>query len=166
MDVLVRQRAGQMAPALPSLCVVRIEEGETSSAFLVKKICAQGDLTSQVIKQVAHVQWFVDAVVAAVVKLVGVQIPTLDEWLGQHQGRSREFSVRNWQAFTLYHRVISITRWSSAQQAKASLRAIVTPGRSGTNVKARPPTVSSGKANPQYNGPVWLHRNPETAAED
>jgi hypothetical protein len=33
-----------------------IEDDETGSAFLFKKICAQGDLTSQVIKQVAHVQ--------------------------------------------------------------------------------------------------------------
>ena len=31
------------------------------SSLLVKKRCAQGDFTSQVIKQVAHVQWFVDA---------------------------------------------------------------------------------------------------------
>jgi hypothetical protein len=63
---------------------------------LVKKICAQSDLASQVIKQVAHVQGFVDANVAAVVELPGVKIPTLDESLSQHQGWPREFSVWNW----------------------------------------------------------------------
>ena len=41
-------------------------------AVLVKKICAEADLASQVVKQVAYVQGFVDADVAAVVKLVGV----------------------------------------------------------------------------------------------
>ena len=94
LDVLVRQRDGQVAQALPALGIVRIEDDETGSAFLVKKICAQGDLTSQVIKQAAHVQWFVRADVAAVVKLVGVQIPTLDKPLSQHQGWTREFCVR------------------------------------------------------------------------
>jgi hypothetical protein len=84
---------GQVAQSLPALRVVSIEDEETGSASLVKKICAEGDLTSQVIKQVAHVQWFVDADVAAVVKLPGVQVPTLDEPLGQHHGWAREFFV-------------------------------------------------------------------------
>jgi hypothetical protein len=58
----------------------------------------------QVIKQVAHVQLFVDADVAAVVKLTGVQVPALDKPLGQHQGWPGEFYVGNWQAFALDHR--------------------------------------------------------------
>jgi hypothetical protein len=62
-------------------------------------VCTQGDLTPQVIKQVAHVQWFVDAGVAAVVELAGVQVPSLDETLGQHQRWTREFCVWNRQAF-------------------------------------------------------------------
>jgi hypothetical protein len=82
-----------MAQALPALGVICIEDNETGSALLVKKICAQGDLASQVIKQVAHVQGFVDADVAAVVKLAGVQVPTLDKPLGQHQGWPGEFCV-------------------------------------------------------------------------
>jgi len=75
------------------LGVVRVEDDETGSALLAKKISGQGNLTSQVIKQVAHVQWFVDADVAAVVKLVGVQVPPLDKSLGQHQGWARELCV-------------------------------------------------------------------------
>jgi hypothetical protein len=89
------QRSGQVAQALPGLGVVRIEDEETCPAVLVKKICAQGDLTSQVVKQVAHVQGFVDADVATVVKLAGVKVPSLDKPLGQHQGWSGELSFRN-----------------------------------------------------------------------
>ena len=51
------------------------------------------------IEQVAHVEGFMDADVAAVIQLVGVQIPTLDKPLGQHQGWPREFCIWNWQAF-------------------------------------------------------------------
>jgi hypothetical protein len=90
------QPSDQTAQALPSLGVICNQDDEAGSAFLVKKICAQGDLTPQVIKQLTHVQWFVDADIASIIKLAGVQVPTLDESLGQHQGRSREFSVRNW----------------------------------------------------------------------
>jgi hypothetical protein len=71
-DLLARQRSGQVAQALPSLGVIRIKDDESGSALLVKEICAERDLTFQVVKQVAHVQWFVDTDVAAVVKLVGV----------------------------------------------------------------------------------------------
>jgi hypothetical protein len=84
-----------VSQTLPSLGVISIEDEEAGLALLVKKICAQGDLTSQVIKQVAHVQLLVDADVAAVVKLAGVQIPTLDESLSQHQGWPGQFRVRN-----------------------------------------------------------------------
>jgi hypothetical protein len=68
-------------------------------ALLVKKICAQRDLTPQVGKQVTDVQLFVDADIAAIVKLVGVQVPPLDKPLGQHQGWLREFYVWNRRAF-------------------------------------------------------------------
>jgi hypothetical protein len=97
-NLLASQRAGQVAQALPGLGVVRIEDGETGSAFLVKKICAESDLTPQVGKQVAHVQWFVHTNIASIIKLAGVQVPPLDESLGQHQRWTREFCVRNWQA--------------------------------------------------------------------
>ena len=79
----------------PSLGIVSIKDEKPRLALLVKKICAECDLTPQVIKQVAHIQWFVDADVAAVVKLVGVQVPALDKPLGQHQGWAGEFRVRN-----------------------------------------------------------------------
>jgi hypothetical protein len=62
-------------------------------------------------------RWLTDADVAAVIKLVGVQVPPLDKTLGQHQGWSREFSVWNWQTFRRCHCRISIARWSSARQA-------------------------------------------------
>jgi hypothetical protein len=93
-NVFSCQRPGQVAQALPGLGVVSIEDEKPRSALLVKKICAQGDLTSQVIEQVAHVQWFVHADVAAIVKLTGVQVPPLDKPLGQYQGWTREFCVR------------------------------------------------------------------------
>jgi hypothetical protein len=91
--VFFGQIPAQMAQTLPSLDVISIQDEETGSAFLVKKICAQGDLTSQVIEQVAHVQGFVDADVAAVIKLAGVQVPPLDKPLSQHQGWPREFGI-------------------------------------------------------------------------
>ena len=62
----------------------------------------------QVIKQVAQVQQFVDADIAAVIKLVGVQVSTLDKPLGQHQGWARKFGFWNWQAFRRNHCRISI----------------------------------------------------------
>jgi hypothetical protein len=99
------------------LRVVGIQDEEPGSALLVKKIYAQGDLTSQVIKQVAHVQRFVDTYVAAVVKLAGVQVPTLDKPLGQHQCRAGEFCVWKQQVFALDHRIASIAHLRSARQA-------------------------------------------------
>ena len=94
-----------------------IQDEKPCPAFLVKKISAESDLTSQVIKQVAHVQLLVDADIAAVIKLVSVKIPALDEPLGQHQGWPREFCVWKWQAFALDHRVTSITHLGNARQA-------------------------------------------------
>ena len=44
--MLVSQRACHVAQTLSSLGVISIEDDETRSAFLVKKVCAQGDLTS------------------------------------------------------------------------------------------------------------------------
>ena len=87
------QFSDQMTQAPPTLLVVRIQDEKPRLAVLVKKICAQGDLTSQVTKEVAHVQGVVDADVAAVVKLVGVKVPALDESLSQHQGWARELCV-------------------------------------------------------------------------
>jgi hypothetical protein len=104
--------------AIPPRLIICIEDEKPGLAFLVKKICAESDLTSQVIKQVAHVQWFVDTDVAAVIKLVGVQVPTLDEPLGQHQGRTREFGVWKWQAFGGCHCRTSIAHLGNARQAK------------------------------------------------
>jgi hypothetical protein len=52
--------------------IVGIQDEKPCPALLIKKICAESDLTSQVIKQVAHGQGFVDADVAAVVKLAGM----------------------------------------------------------------------------------------------
>jgi len=78
---------------VPTLLIVRIQDDEAGLALLVKKICAQGDLASQVIKEVAHVQWLVHADVAAIIKLVGVQVPSLDKPLSQHQGWPGEFCV-------------------------------------------------------------------------
>jgi hypothetical protein len=103
--------------AIPPRLIICIEDEKPGLAFLVKKICAQGDLTSQVIKQVAHVQWFVDTDVTAVVKLVGMQVPALDKPQGQHQGWSGEFGVWNWRAFRGGHCRISIARWGSVRQA-------------------------------------------------
>jgi hypothetical protein len=60
--ILVSQHPGQVAQALPGLGAISIEDDETGSAFLVKRICAQRDLTPQMGKQVAYVQRFVDAV--------------------------------------------------------------------------------------------------------
>jgi hypothetical protein len=71
-NVLFSQRPGQVAQTIPGLSVIRIQDEVASLTLLVKKICAQDNLTSQVIKQVAHVQWFVDTDVASVVQLVGV----------------------------------------------------------------------------------------------
>jgi hypothetical protein len=84
-----------VAQLLPALRVVSIQDEKPCPTFLVKKICAESALTSQVGKQVVHVQWFVNADVAAVVKLAGVQVPTLDKSLGQRQGWPGEFRVRN-----------------------------------------------------------------------
>lgn len=92
-DALAGQSPDQVAQILPSLGVISIENEKPCPTFLVKKICAQSNLTSQVIKQVAHIQWFVDADVAAVIKPVGIQVPPLDESLGQHQGWTGEFGV-------------------------------------------------------------------------
>ena len=61
--------------------------------------------------------WFVDADVAAVVELSSVQVPPLDETLGQHQDRAREFCVWNWRAFALNHCTTNIAHLGSAQQA-------------------------------------------------
>jgi DNA-binding NarL/FixJ family response regulator len=44
-------------------------------------------------KQVANVQKLVNADIAAVVKLAGVQIPPLNKLLCQHQSWSRKFTV-------------------------------------------------------------------------
>jgi hypothetical protein len=98
-------------------------------ALLVKKICAKSDLTAQVVKQVAHVQLFVHADIAAVIKLAGVNIPALDKPLGQHQGWPGEFGIWKVQTFALDHRRASIARLGDARQAEARLRAIITPGR-------------------------------------
>ena len=144
--ILTSQHPGQLAQALPGLGVISIEDDETGSAFLVKKICAQGYFTLQMGKQVAHVEGFVDADVAAVINLAGVQVPTLDETLGQHQGWAGEFCVWDQQAFALYHRITSIARLGGAQQAEAQLRAIITPGRSAANGKAGPPTQAAAAA--------------------
>ena len=116
-NIFFSQLSGEVAQALPSLRVISIEDEETGSTFLVKKICAQGDLTPQVIKQVADVRWFVDADVAAVIKLAGVKVSTLDESLGQRQGWPRELWVWKHQAFALDHRVNSIAHPGSARQA-------------------------------------------------
>jgi hypothetical protein len=115
--------------ALPALGIVGVQDEKASLALPVEQIGSQSDLTPQVSKQVAHVQWFVDADVAVVVKLMGVQISALDEPLGQHQGWTREFCVWNWQAFTLNHRVASIAHLGSGRQAEAQLRAIITPAK-------------------------------------
>ena len=117
--VLVSQPAGQVARALPRLGVVGVEDEEMGLALFIQQICAQRDLAPQVGKQVVHVEGFVNADVAAVIKLVGVQVPALDEPLGQHQGWSREFCVWNQQAFRGCHCRISIARWSSVRQAGA-----------------------------------------------
>jgi hypothetical protein len=82
-----------VAQLLPALRVVSIQDEKPCPTFLVKKICAESALTSQVGKQVVHVQWFVDTDVASIIKLTGVQIPALDETLGQHQCRAGEFCV-------------------------------------------------------------------------
>jgi hypothetical protein len=95
------------------LGVVSIKDKEAGSVVLVKKICAQGNLTSQVIKQVTHVQWFVDADVAAVVKLSGVQVSPLDKSLGQRQGWTSEFCVWKRRAFRQGHCAISVADSSS-----------------------------------------------------
>jgi len=60
-NVLASQYPGQVVQAFPTALIVGIQDEKPCSVLLVKKICAQGDLTSQVIKQVAHVQGFVDA---------------------------------------------------------------------------------------------------------
>ena len=60
-----------------------------------------------------------DADVAAVVKLVGVQVPTLDKPLGQHQGWTGEICVWKWQTFTFHHRSASIAHPGGARQAEA-----------------------------------------------
>jgi hypothetical protein len=116
-NVLASQRSGQETQALPSLGVVSIKDEKPRPAFLVKQICAQSDLTPQVGKKVANVQLFVHADIAAVVKLVGVQVPPLDKPLSQHQGWPREFCVWKWQAFALDHRVTSIAHLGNARQA-------------------------------------------------
>jgi hypothetical protein len=116
-NIFFGQIPGQVAQALPGLGVIRIQDEIPRPALLVKKICAQRDLTSQVVKQVAHVQWFADADVAAVVKLPGVKIPPLDEPLSQHQGWAREFGVWKEQVFALYHRITSVAHLGSVQQA-------------------------------------------------
>jgi hypothetical protein len=79
-----RQLSGQVTQPLPTLLIIRIQDEEASLAVLVKKICAESDLTPEVGKQVAYVQLLVDADVAPVVKLVGVEIPLLNKSLGQH----------------------------------------------------------------------------------
>ena len=56
----------------------------------------------------AHVQGVVHADVAAVVELAGVQVPSLDKPLGQHQGWSREFCIRKQETFALDHRITSV----------------------------------------------------------
>jgi hypothetical protein len=92
-NILVGQRSGQVAQVLPGLGVIRVEDDETGSAVLVKKICAQGDLTPQMGKQVVHVEGFVDTDVASIIKLVGVQVPPLDESLDQDQRWAGELWV-------------------------------------------------------------------------
>ena len=91
---LPRSAAGQVAQALPTLLVVRIQDEKPRFTLLVEQIGAQRDLTPQVVKQEAHVQGLTNADIAAIVKLVGVQIPALDKLPGQHQGWAREFRVR------------------------------------------------------------------------
>jgi len=111
--------------------IVRIEDEKPGLALLVKKICAESDLTPEVGKQVAHVQLLVDADIGAIVQLLGVQIPALDKPLGQHQGWPGEFYVWNWQTLALDHRVASIARRSSARQA---FRSFASNSKHGYNV--------------------------------
>ena len=89
--------------------------------MLIEQIGAQSDLTPQVGKQVARVQLFVDTDVAAVVKLLGVKVPALDESLGQHQGWAREFCVWNQQTFRRDPRRTSIARSGGARQDAGGL---------------------------------------------
>jgi hypothetical protein len=90
-NVLVGQRSGQVAQALPTLLVVSIQNEKPCLTLLVEQIGSQSNLTPQAVKQEAHVQGLTHADIAAIVKLVGVQIPALDKLLGQHQGWAREF---------------------------------------------------------------------------
>ena len=60
---------------------------------LVKKTSSQGDLRSQMVKQVANRQGLMDTDVAAVIELAGVQVPPLDKPLGEHESRLGKLGV-------------------------------------------------------------------------
>jgi hypothetical protein len=61
-----------VAHVLSTPLTVSSKDDETGPAFLVKKICAESDLASEVSKQVTDVQMLVNADVAAIIKLVVV----------------------------------------------------------------------------------------------
>jgi hypothetical protein len=67
------------------------------------------------------IQEFTNAGAAAIVKLAGVQVPPLDKSPGQ--GRAREFSVRNSQAFTHCRHAVTCGSRNANAWSRASMSA-------------------------------------------